>query len=430
MKKIILITSLIILSVALLYGSFKVFYEFNELDINYYYWSKSYKDGSRDYFLTTKQTLFNEGGRGKIPLHNEYTSPFYNEIINLKKKETGGFSFIDFDFQNSKKEGIYFGLFNYLITEKKDTIKISGKDSYLKSNESINIETFTGEAIKLRELEIKDEDLDKYLNPNYLSYGLNHKDTVGLYTKLKSFRLNPSLFENRNIKCRQVFKKGKPHGVKIIYPDLPFWIENIDVLDKKSSGSDAKIVNKMPVFRVNINAYVHENKKKSNFHYPFVFKTDSIVEIYDEGKLIECIVWSANTEIRHLTKDKKGIELFTYSKLNLSIENDKVSLLNLNYDKYAKILRRGPNKKCRYYQRGFYKSDYDLSYIFKIEKPKLIYEKNNKNGIMNLNQVNYKVDQIRIDNVVNNFLISLISFLLIESLIIFLFVMRIKKLNN
>ena len=140
--------------------------------------------------------------------------------------------------------------------------------------------------------------------------------------------------------------------------------------------------------------------------------------------------WSANTEIRHLTKDKKGIELFTYSKLNLSIENDKVSLLNLNYDKYAKILRRGPNKKCRYYQRGFYKSDYDLSYIFKIEKPKLIYEKNNKNGIMNLNQVNYKVDQIRIDNVVNNFLISLISFLLIESLIIFLFVMRIKKLNN
>ncbi len=90
MKKIILIISLIIVSVALLYGSFKVFYEFNESDINYYYWSKYYKDGSRDYFISKEEQTIN----------------------------------IEVDFKNPKKEAIYFGLFDYLISEK-DTIEIS-----------------------------------------------------------------------------------------------------------------------------------------------------------------------------------------------------------------------------------------------------------------------------------------------------------------
>ena len=305
MKKIILVISLIIISVALLYGSFKVFYEVNELDVNYYYWSKSYKDGSRDYFLSKEEQTIN----------------------------------IDVDFKNPKKEAIYFGLFDYLISEK-DTIEISKKtidrennkifrshldpfytdietllkkpkiiyldeeksnqndapnlylnlfsfnNYYWENNETIKIDNFSGEAIKLKSI---------------IWDGMD-----GMVKKLKTPYL--SEFDERNIRCKQAFKNGKPHGTKTI---------NLDG-----------------------------------------FK---IEEIYNEGKLIECKVWSKKTKKRN-------------------------------------------------------------------QKPELIYEKSNKNGIMNINQEAFQFDQKRIDGVFNNFLITLISFLLIESLILFLFVKRIKKL--
>ena len=47
---------------------------------------------------------------------------------------------------------------------------------------------------------------------------------------------------------------------------------------------------------------------------------------------------------------------------------------------------------------------------------------------MNVNQIAFQLDQKRIDSIFNKFLITLISLLLIESLIIFLFVKRIKNL--
>jgi len=312
MKKIILIISLIIVSVALLYGSFKVFYEFNESDINYYYWSKYYKDGSRDYFISKEEQTIN----------------------------------IEVDFKNPKKEAIYFGLFDYLISEK-DTIEISknkiskqdngnnriirshldpfytdietllkkpkiiysekkisfgnngalGKNGanlfdfnsfYWANNESIKIDNFTGEAIKLKSI---------------IWDGMD-----GVVKKLKIPYL--SEFDKRNIKCKQAFKNGKPHGTKTI---------NLD---------DFKIQ-----------------------------------EIYNEGKLIECKVWSKKTKKRN-------------------------------------------------------------------QEPELIYEESNENGIMNVNQIAFQFDQKRIDSIFNKFLITLISLILIESLIIFFFVKRIKKINK
>jgi hypothetical protein len=310
MKKIILIITLIIVSVALLYGSFKVFYEFNELEISNYYWSKYYKDGSRDYFLS-------------------------------KEEQTYCF---EVDFKNPKKEAIYFGLFDYLISEK-DTIEISKNkiskqdngnnrifrsnldpfytdietllkkpkiiypgeekgsrnrapnlyfnlfsfnNSYWANNEAIKIDDFSGEAIKLKSIIWDNMD--------------------GMLKKLKTPYL--SEFDERNIRCKQAFKNGKPHGTKTI---------NLD---------DFKIQ-----------------------------------EIYNEGKLIECKVWSKKTKKRN-------------------------------------------------------------------QEPELIYEESNENGIMNVNQIAFQPDQKRIDSIFNKFLITLISLLLIESLIIFLFVKRIKKINK
>jgi hypothetical protein len=312
MKKIILIISLIVISVALLYGSFKVFYRFNRLEISIYYWSKYYKDGSRDYFLSKEEQSYD----------------------------------CEVDFKNPKKEAIYFGLFDYLISEK-DTIEVSknkvskqdngnnrifrsnldpfyedietllkkpkiiypdeekgSKDSgnnganpldlfnfnyyYWANNEAIKIDNFSGEAIKLK------------------SYVWDGWD--GVFKKLKIPYL--SEFDDRNIKCKQAFKNGKPHGTKTI---------NLD---------DFKIQ-----------------------------------EIYDDGKLIECKVWSKKTKKRN-------------------------------------------------------------------QEPELIYEESNENGIMNVNQIAFQPDQKRIDSIFNKFLITLISLLLIESLIIFLFVKRIKKINK
>jgi hypothetical protein len=310
MKKIILIISLIIVSVALLYGSFKVFYRFNRLEISNYYWCKYYKDGSRDYFLSKEEQTF----------------------------------CWEVDFKNPKKEAIYFGLFDYLISEK-DTIeisknKISKQDNgnnrifrsnldpfytdietllkkpkiiypgeekgsrngapnlyfnlfsfnnyYWENNEAIKIDDFSGEAIKLKSIIWDNMD--------------------GMLKKLKTPYL--SEFDERNISCKQAFKNGKPHGTKTI---------NLD---------DFKIQ-----------------------------------EIYNEGKLIECKVWSKKTKKRN-------------------------------------------------------------------QKPELIYEESNENGIMNVNQIAFQPDQKRIDSIFNKFLITLISLLLIESLIIFFFVKRIKKINK
>jgi hypothetical protein len=100
MKKLILNISFVILSVILFYGVFNIFWKNDRLDIRYYYWSKYYKDGSRDYFLTKEeQTL-------------------YWEV----------------DFKNPKKEAIYFGEFDYLINDQKDTFQITKKHR----NESID----------------------------------------------------------------------------------------------------------------------------------------------------------------------------------------------------------------------------------------------------------------------------------------------------
>ena len=133
MKKIILIISLIILSVALLYGSFKVFYRFNRLEISNYYWSKYYKDGSRDYFLSKEEQTF----------------------------------CWEVDFKNPKKEAIYFGLFDYLISEK-DTIEISKN----KSEVLIKINT------------IKDDNYI-YDEKNYSLVGFRKKNIFQIGQKIK-----------------------------------------------------------------------------------------------------------------------------------------------------------------------------------------------------------------------------------------------------
>ena len=310
MKKIILIISLIILSVALLYGAFKVFYRFNGSDISYYYWSKNYKDGSRDYFISKEEQTY----------------------------------CWEVDFKNPKKEAVYFGLFDYIISEK-DTIEIS-KNKISKQDNGNNrifrshldpfytdIETLLKKPKIIyldEEKSSRNDALNLYLNlfsfNNY--YWANNEaikidDLSGEAIKLKSYVWDGwdgvfkklkipylSEFDERNIKCKQAFKNGKPHGSKII---------NLD---------DFKIQ-----------------------------------EIYNEGKLIECKVWSKKTKKRN-------------------------------------------------------------------QKPKLIYAESNENGIMNVNQIAFQPDQKRIDSIFNKFLITLISFLLIESLIIFLFVKRIKKLNK
>ena len=105
MKKLIINILFVILSVLLFYCVFKVFWENDRLDINYYYWSKYYKDGSRNYFLTKEEQTIN----------------------------------IEVDFKNPKKEAIYFGEFDYLINEQKDTFQITKKHRNETRNNSNNL---------------------------------------------------------------------------------------------------------------------------------------------------------------------------------------------------------------------------------------------------------------------------------------------------
>ena len=70
------------------------------MDINYYYWSKYYKDGSRDYFISKEEQTIN----------------------------------IEVDFKNPKKEAIYFGLFDYLISGNRTLIEISKNKISIQDN--------------------------------------------------------------------------------------------------------------------------------------------------------------------------------------------------------------------------------------------------------------------------------------------------------
>ena len=168
----------------------------------------------------------------------------------------------------------------------------------------------------------------------------------------------------------------------------------------------------IPAFNINTRGPLKDKKS-----YHFIYQTDSIVELYNEGRLVDCKVWSLDYEInfernRVVNNDKE--------KVNLKIIKDSNTCISIDYDKFLK-------NKLDYYVKSTPSNE---NWSLKFNTPKLIYENNDKNGILNINQLTFEFDQKRIDDIFNKFLITLISLLLIESLIIFLFVKRIKKINK
>ena len=236
-------------------------------------------------------------------------------------------------------------------------------------------------------------------------------EAISLFDKMKSYRIKPDKFENNNIKLRQTFKNGKPHGSKIIYPSSPFFLDSINI--KVNMGRNQILREKIfPAFNINTRGPLKDKKS-----YHFIYQTDSIVELYNEGRLVDCKVWSLDYEInfernRVVNNDKE--------KVNLKIIKDSNTCISIVYDKFLK-------NKWDYYVKSTPSNE---NWSLKFNTPKLIYENNDKNGILNINQLTFEFDQKRIDDIFNKFLITLISLLLIESLIIFLFVKRIKKINK
>ena len=419
MKKSILNISFVILSVLLFYGVFYIFWKNDRLDIRYYYWSKYYKDGSRDYFLTKEeQTL-------------------YWEV----------------DFKNPKKEAIYFGEFDYLINDQKDTFQITKKhrnESIDNSNNTfrthldpiysdiihlnvdngvyqirqeatypkwsdkllIDLDDFSGEAIKLKIKSKSDWDNNSYSNLiEFTSYGLENMEAISLFDKMKSYRIKPDKFENNNIKLRQTFKNGKPHGSKIIYPSSPFFLDSINI--KVTMGRNQILSRKnIPAFNINTRGPLKDKKS-----YHFIYQTDSIVELYNEGRLVDCKVWSLDYEInfernRVVNNDKE--------KVNLKIIKDTNTCISIVYDKFLK-------NKWDYYVKSTPSNE---NWSLKFNTPKLIYENNDKNGILNINQLTFEFDQEKIDEIFIKFLIYLFAFLILESLVFWIFIKMKIKLNR
>jgi hypothetical protein len=276
----------------------------------------------------------------------------------------------------------------------------------------IDLDDFSGEAIKLKIKSKSDWDNNYYSNLiEFTSYGLENMEAISLFDKMKSYRIKPDKFENNNIKLRQTFKNGKPHGSKIIYPSSPFFLDSINI--KVNMGRNQILSRKnIPAFNINTRGPLKDKKS-----YHFIYQTDSIVELYNEGRLVDCKVWSLDYEInfernRVVNNDKE--------KVNLKIIKDTNTFINIVYDKFLK-------NKWDYYVKSTPSNE---NWSLKFNTPKLIYENNDKNGILNINQLTFEFDQEKIDEIFIKFLIYLFAFLILESLVFWIFIKMKIKLNR
>ena len=384
-------------------------------DINNYKWGNSYANETRNYFLF------------------DGISATYAQ---------------DWDYFNFNDEPIYFENFDFLINSNGEPYSlmssqnecrdrgfcgINGSCPYARNcSVPFSVNEFTGEAIKLNVTHCNTKDEKGCLNNRRRSGPTNwtvRYASKRIYTFLSPFDQNLSefrassideifkrnqiksnSFSENNIKCKMSFKNGKAHGKKIIYNDPVFYFDSIgekywnDHLDFYRRDPNIKI----PYFIINLDGFeyygfkdeVHQNHHPQVYDYDlhynykvdsghqYNFISDSIVENYNEGLLTDLEIWRTNCTLIHSTSLHKNASIISPPRIQLKII--KPGKPNINYD-FKNYHRQ--NQDLLIYERKFEWLNEKL--IFKFEKPKLIHESHNSNGVLNPVQLHFKENDFK-----------------------------------
>ena len=426
MKKGILTILFWLLSVSYLCLIINILWKNNHSTINRYKWGNSYANETRNYFLF--------------------------DGIN-------SYGANDWEYFNFNDEPIYFEKFDFLIQTDKTPYSLMSSEEkceerggnwFPAKNCSVpfDINNFTGEAIKLHvshcisEDETENPDLPptsgfycKRSGPSQWAGGIA---TKRIYTFLSvsdensSKLLKSSIDENfkfhqiksnssskNNIKCKMSFKNGKAHGKKIIYNDpvfffdsiglkwwndhlhnnffrsktniTPYFIINLSKFKSKGNviknrdGFDAGDLTSMDLDYDLIDNYVEESGNKYNFI------SDSIVENYNEGLLTDLEIWRTNCTLTHSTNLHKNANILSQPTIQLKII--KPGKQDINYS--FKNIHAQNKDLMKYYPKFEFLNE---TLEFKFEKPTLIHESHNSNGVLNPVQFHFKENVFKTDS--------------------------------
>ena len=379
-------------------------------EINNYKWGNSYANETRNYFL-------------------------FDGISATYARDWDYFNFID--------EPIYFENFDFLINSNGEPYSLMSSQSkctdrgfcdlnggcpYARNcSVPFSINEFTGEAIKLHESHCNTKDEEGCLN--YRKSGPTLWGGIvaskRIYTFLSAFDQNLSefrassideifkrnqiksnSFSENNIKCKMSFKNGKAHGKKIIYNDPVFYFDSIgkkywnDHLHFYKRKPEIKI----PYFIINVSGFegefpqhypkvydydLHDNyKEESGYQYYFI--SDSIIENYNEGLLTDLEIWRTNCTLIHRTNLHKNVSILSPPTVRLEIIKPDKPNINYNFKNY-----NTQNQDLLKYNHKFEWLNEKLT--FKFEKPELIHESHNSNGVLNPVQLHFKENEFKSD---------------------------------